>query len=84
MQYFLEKKIVNIKLPYFIYINAVDLKKFYSTYFESDLFEGAIIEFTNIEKSQQLLKTVLDMFSNQPYDIKFINQYNQTYLSIHK
>lgn len=81
---FFRKKIVNIKLPYFIYINAVDLKKFYSTYFESDLFEGAIIEFTNIEKSQQLLKTVLDMFSNQPYDIKFINQYNQTYLSIHK
>lgn len=81
---FFRKKTINIKLPYFVYINALELKKFYSTYFESDLFEGAIIEFTNIKKNQQLLETVLDMFSNQPYDIKFINQYNQTYLSIHK
>lgn len=81
---FFRKKTINIKLPYFVYINAVDLNKFYNTYFESDLFEGAIIEFTNIEKSKELLESVLDMLSNQPYNIKFISQYNQNYLSIHK
>ena len=81
---FFRNKTTNIKLPYFVYINALELKKFYNTYFKSPYFEGAIIEFTNIENRQQLLETVLDMFSNQAYSIEVINQYNQTYLSIHK
>jgi hypothetical protein len=84
MKYFFRNKTTNIKLPYFVYINALELKKFYNTYFKSPYFEGAIIEFTNIENRQQLLETVLDMFSNQAYSIEVINQYNQTYLSIHK
>ena len=81
---FFRNKTTNIKLPYFVYINALELKKFYNTYFKSPYFEGAIIEFTNIENRQQLLEAVLDMFSNQAYSIEVINQYNQTYLSIHK
>ena len=81
---FFRNKTTNIKLPYFVHINALELKKFYDTYFKSPYFEGAIIEFTNIENRQQLLEAVLDMFSNQAYSIEVINQYNQTYLSIHK
>ena len=81
---FFRNKTTNIKLPYFVYINALELKKFYNIYFKSPYFEGAIIEFTNIENRQQLLEIVLDMFSNQAYSIEVINQYNQTYLSIHK
>ena len=81
---FFRNKTTNIKLPYFVYINALELKKFYNTYFKSPYFEGAIIEFTNIENREQLLETVLDLFSNQAYSIEVINQYNQTYLSIHK
>ncbi len=81
---FFRNKTTNIKLPYFVHINALELKKFYDTYFKSPYFEGAIIEFTNIENRQQLLEIVLDMFSNQAYSIEVINQYNQTYLSIHK
>ena len=81
---FFRKKTINIKLPYFVYINAVDINKIYNTYFESDFFEGAIIEFTNIEKSKELLESVLDMLTNQPYNIKFISQYNQHYLTILK
>lgn len=78
------KKNNDFKLPYFVYINALELKKFYNAYFKSPYFEGAIIEFTNIENRQQLLEDVFDMFSNQTYNIEIINQYNQTYLSIHK
>ena len=81
---FFRNKTTNIKLPYFVHINALELNKFYDTYFKSPYFEGAIIEFTNIENRQQLLEAVLDMFSNQAYSIEVINQYNQTYLSIHK
>ena len=81
---FFRNKTTNIKLPYFVYINALELKKFYNTYFKSPYFEGAIIEFTNIENREQLLETVLDLFSNQAYSIEVINQHNQTYLSIHK
>ena len=83
MQYIIEKN-NDFKLPYFVHINALDLKKFYDTYFKSPYFEGAIIEFTNIENRQQLLEDVLDIFSNQTYNIEIINQYKQTYLSIHK
>ena len=78
------KKNNDFKLPYFVYINALELNQFYSGYFKSPYFEGAIIEFNNTENVDQLLKTLLDMFSNQAYSIEVINQYNQTYLSIHK
>ena len=78
------KKNNDFKLPYFVYINALELKKFFNEYFKSPYFEGAIIEFNNTENVDQLLKKVLDMFSELPYSIKVIRQFNETYLSIHK
>lgn len=80
---FFRNKTNNIKSPYFVFINAEELEKFYS-YFESNLFKGGIVEFSNIENRDKLIDLVLNMFSKKPYSVELISQNSQIYMSIQK